>query len=378
MGCAKTGSEKTLILWHSWGGAELSALKNSLKAYGTLHPDVEVIALQVPADRLQDKYVRSAAANGGPDMLIGNTDWIGKFCQSGVVAPMDEAFDKQLLKRYPPFALKALTYQGHLYALPESLETVALYYNKALMPTPPATIDELFKKANGFKNYALAYNTQYFFAAGYMFGYGARLQKENGDIVVATPPAVRWLELLKKMNTHPKMVAKSDYAKADALFREKKAACTVNGPWALKDYQSALGKDLGVAMLPRVEGRDAAPFVGIKCLMYNPNSTEQGRKLALDFSRFFVERENMQRLLDEAGHIPAVADVAPAPGTPLSFFAAQARVGTPLPAGPEMREVWTPMDRVIEEVFTDAKTPAKALEDAQQLIRARVAEVKKQ
>jgi maltose-binding protein MalE len=83
-------------------------------------------------------------------------------------------------------------------------------------------------------------------------------------------------------------------------------------------------------------------------------------------------------MLKEAGHIPAVKDVSPAKGTPLSFFAQQALVGTPLPAGPEMREVWTPMDRVIEEVFSGAKSPEKALSDAQALIRAKVEEVKKQ
>ncbi len=377
-GCGAASPQESLVLWHSWGGSELTALKASLRAYQKQHPEIEVVALQVPSDRLQDKYVRSSAANGGPDLLIGNTDWIGKFCQSGVIDPLDNVFEQAFLERFQPISLETLHYQGHLYAIPESLETAALFYNKALMPTPPRTIDELFRRAKNGPSVAIAFNTQFFYAAGYMFGFGGRLMNEQGLIEVASPGSARWLRFLSQMNKNPKMVAKSDYGKADALFRERKAACTVNGPWALKDYQAALGKDLGVAMLPRVGTKNAAPFVGIKCFMFNPNSSKKNRAMALEFTRFFTEKENMERMLKEAGHIPAVKTVTPVKGSPLSFFAQQALVGTPLPAGPEMREVWTPMDRVIEEVYSNAKSPEKALSDAQALIRARVDEVKKQ
>ena len=38
---------------------------------------LEVMALQVPHDKLKDKYERSSAANGGPDLMIGDADCNG-------------------------------------------------------------------------------------------------------------------------------------------------------------------------------------------------------------------------------------------------------------------------------------------------------------
>lgn len=383
-GCNPAGSTKTITLWHPWGGAELAALKDAIKAYQADHPGTEVIALQVPSDRLQDKYLRSAAANGGPDLLIGATDWIGKFAQSEVVASLDDQIPEPQLQRYQNVALSALRYKGHLYALPESLETVALYYNKAMLPGgPPKTIDGLFIQANSRDywkgEYLLAYNTQFYFSAGYLFGSGGKLLDAGGQAQVDSPGAVRWLTLLKNMREHPRFAVKSDYGYADALFREKKAAMTINGPWAIGDYQQVLGDDLGVAPLPMVEDMvPAVPFVGIKCLMFNPNSTGERRERALDFANFFTAAPNMTRMLTQAGHVPAIKGVTIPEDSPLAAFERQAKWGTPLPPDPEMKEVWTPMDKAVEEVLTGVNPPAKAIANAQKLIQAKIEAVRKQ
>ncbi len=383
-GCQPAGSTKTITLWHPWGGAELGALKEAIKAYQTENPDTEVIALQVPSDRLQDKYLRSAAANGGPDLLIGATDWIGKFAQSEVVAPLDDQIPEPQLQRYQNVALSALRYKGHLYALPESMETVALYYNKAMLPSgPPKTIDGLFVRANSRDywngEYLLAYNTQFYFSAGYLFGSGGKLLDAEGQARVDSPGAVRWLKLLKSMREHPRFAAKSDYGYADALFRERKAAMTINGPWALGDYKQVLGDDLGVATLPMVEDMvPAVPFVGIKCLMFNPNSTGERRERALDFANYFTSAPNMTRMLEQAGHVPAIKGITIPEDSPLSAFEKQAKWGTPLPPDPEMKEVWTPMDKAIEEVLTGVNPPPQAIANAQKLIQAKIEAVRKQ
>lgn len=383
-GCAPASSSKTITLWHPWGGAELTALKEAIKAYQAENPDTEIIALQVPSDRLQDKYLRSAAANGGPDLLIGATDWIGKFAQSEVVAPLDDQIPEPQLQRYQNVALSALRYKGKLYALPESLETVALYYNKAMLPSgPPKTIESLFVRANSRDywsgDYLLAYNTQFYFTAGYLFGWGGKLLDAEGQSRVDSPGAVRWLGFLKEMREHPRFAAKSDYGYADALFRERKAAMTINGPWALGDYQQVLGKDLGVATLPMVEEMvPAMPFVGIKCMMFNPNSTGARREQALDFANYFTSASNMTRMLEIAGHVPAIKGISIPDDHPLAAFERQAKWGTPLPPDPEMKEVWTPMDKAIEEVLTGVNPPPKAIANAQSLIQAKIEAVRKQ
>lgn len=377
-GCTSPTSTKAITLWHPWGGAELAALKEAIQTYQAEHPDAEIIALQVPSDRLQDKYLRSAAANGGPDLLIGATDWIGKFAQSDVLVPLDDLIPEPQLQRYQNVALSALRYQGRLYALPESMETVALYYNKAMLPEgPPKTLNALFARANSPQqsqgDYLLAFNTQFYFSAGYLFGSGGKLLTPDGRVQVDSPGSQRWLQLLKAIREHPRLAARSDYGYADALFRERKAAMTINGPWALGDYQQVLGNDLGVSTLPMLEDMvPAVPFVGIKCLMFNPNSPMERRNRALDFANFFTSAPNMTRMLEKAGHVPAIKGLPIPEDSPLAAFEKQAKWGTPLPPDPEMKEIWSPMDKAIEEVLTGLKSPAEAIASAQTLIQAKI------
>lgn len=383
-GCDRQSSRATLTLWHPWGGSELAGLKKTLKAFQEAHPDTEVVALQVPSDKLQDKYLRSTAANGGPDLVLGATDWVGKFAQSEVIMPLDQVVAKRDLARYLPVALDALRYRDRLYALPESLETVALYYNKRMITgAPPATLQDLFIRANsrGYwqGDYLLAYNTQFFFTAGYLFGMGGGLFGPKGDVALAGPGGENWLKLLHDLKKHPRIAAKSDYGRADSLFRDGKAAMTINGPWALGDYRQALGDSLGVAPLPMVEeGVPAVPFVGVKCVMFNPNSAETQRARALGLALALTGPEAAERMEREAGHIPALRNVKIRQGDRLEAFAQQARWGTPLPPSPEMKEVWAPMDEAIEKVMTDVAPPPQALTEARKVISAKIEAVRKQ
>jgi maltose-binding protein MalE len=380
-GCSEARSTRSLVIWHPWGGAELSALRQAIARYRESHPGLDIVSLPVPSDKLQDKYLRSTAANGGPDLVIGATDWIGKLAQSEVIAPLEDVLDEETRGRIRPFALEALRYQGHLYAIPESLETVALYYNKRLVSQLPRNLAELTIRANSRDywkgDFLLAYNTQFYFSAGYLFGRGAALLGQGDDVRVDSPEAVRWLTWLRDLKANPAIAAKSDYGRADGLFRDGKAAMTVNGMWALRDYQAALGKDLGVATLPEVEpGRPASPFVGIKCVMVNPNGGRSSVEKALEFARFLISPGVAGLMMDVAGHVPVVRDVAFSDTDVLAPFARQAEVGTALPAAPEMREVWGPMDQAIEKVMTDVASPDVAIREAQSVIAAKIEAVR--
>ncbi|MBO9541836.1 extracellular solute-binding protein [bacterium] len=383
-GCDRQTSRTTLTLWHAWGGVELAGLKETLSSFRDAHPEVEVVALQVPSDKLQDKYLRSTAANGGPDLVLGATDWVGKFAQSEVILPLDQVVSSRDLSRYLPVALDALRYEGRLYALPESLETLALYYNKRLVTgAPPTTVQDLFTLANSRDywqgDYLLAYNTQFFFTAGYLFGMGGGLFGPKGDVSLAGPGAEHWLGLLRDLKRHPRIAAKSDYGRADGLFRDGKAAMTINGPWALGGYRQVLGDALGVAPLPMVEeGVPAVPFVGVKCVMFNPNSHQKQRAHALELALALTGAEAAERMQRVAGHIPAQRGVKIPAGDRLEAFAQQARWGTPLPPSPEMKEVWAPMDEAIEKVLTDVAQPPRALAEAREVISAKIEAVRKQ
>jgi len=95
--CGPADADDALILWHAWGGKELDALKSLVATYRAAHPGQEIMALQVPYDKLKDKYLRSAAANGGPDLLIGDADWSVSFVDEATIHELNRehrGFDK--------------------------------------------------------------------------------------------------------------------------------------------------------------------------------------------------------------------------------------------------------------------------------------------
>ena len=85
-----------------------------------------------------------------------------------------------------------------------------------------------------------------------------------------------------------------------------------------------------------------------------------------------------ERLSQQAGHIPSVQTVKLPADSPLAVFQAQADVGTPVSIQPEVSLVWEPMDKAVKQVTEHKATPAEALKRAQDLIQAKIDEMRRQ
>lgn len=382
-GCQVRSDPHTLVLWHAWGGNELQTLRRLIKGFEAEFPDDTIYALPVPFDQLKNKYQRAASAGGGPDLLISSTDWFSDLVQAGLVAPVDGLVPESFWDRFLTFTLAPLHSRpspgtrSRLFAVPESYEVVAVYYNRSLIAAVPPDTDAWIRTAvrlTSGNRFGLVFNTGFYFSAGYLFGFGGRLFDEDGRPAMAAAPVEAWLRFLKRLRDTKEIIARNDYGKADALFKEGKAAMILNGPWALADYQKALGKKLGVGLLPRVSatGQPAAPFIGVKNFMVNANSDEVHRRLAMKFVEFCTRPASQRILMEGAGHLPANRAVPLPEGSPVSVFATQARVGTPLPTTAIMSALWEPLDKVIEQVLSEGKPPAVALQEGQRLIGAKM------
>jgi ABC-type glycerol-3-phosphate transport system substrate-binding protein len=207
-GAAAQDSELSgnLTLWHGWTGAEADTLNNDiLPAWLAAHPDAPVEALAVPFDQLKAKYNTEAATGGGPDLLIGPLDWVGELATSETIKPLDDVIDPEILANYLPTTVEALTYDGQLYGMPESFETVALYYNTDLVQTPPKTTAEIDTLAAAMPTgtYALALYSDFYHPAGYLFGYGAQLFDAENNSTLNSPETGRLPELDSRHDTKP-------------------------------------------------------------------------------------------------------------------------------------------------------------------------------
>lgn len=365
----------SLTLWHGWTGGEADALNSQIiPAWQAANPGISIEVLAVPFDQLKNKYQTEAATGGGPDLLIGPADWVGELASADLIAPMDDLLPAGALDAYVPAAVDALRYDGKLYGLPESIETVALYYNTDLVPTPPTSSAELVQMAADINaadpnTYGFALFSNFYHPAGYLFGWGGQLFDENNRSALDSPETVSFLNWLKDLTSQPGIYQQNDDGAISSLFKEGKAGMVINGPWALSDYQNALGADkVGVAELPVISQNGdapAKPFLGVKHIMINSNASGDQAALAAKFAEFFTGAEVGAILAESAGHLPANTGVDLS-GNPIAgAFVAQAANSTPMPTIPEMGQVWTPAQEMIGKVLAgDATAEAAAAEAA--------------
>ena len=371
-----TGS---LTLWHGWTGAEADTLNNDiLPAWLAAHPDAPVEALAVPFDQLKAKYNTEAATGGGPDLLIGPLDWVGELATSETIKPLDDVIDSEVLGNYLPTTVEALTYNEQLYGVPESFETVALYYNTDLVPTPPKTTAELDTLAAEMPEgtYGIAILSNFYHPAGYLFGYGAQLFDAENNSTLNSPETVAFLNWMLGTTTKPGYFQQADDAAITSLFKEGKAAMVINGPWALGDYETALGEGkVGVAPLPTIseaEDAPAKPFLGLKHIMLNANADDDQTALAAAFMTWFTGPDSEKFLAEKAGHLPAHTGVDVSADPVAQAFVTQAETATPLPTIAEMGQVWEPAQQMITKVLAGEATPEEAAAEAQDTINQNI------
>src|SRR2546422_424930 len=93
-------------------------------------------SLSVNFNNAVDKNIQVAlAANQGPDIVYGSgPSFVSAYVPSGKLANMDGYSQKYgWQQRILPPIYKAGTVHGHLYALANSLDTIGIFYNKAVL-----------------------------------------------------------------------------------------------------------------------------------------------------------------------------------------------------------------------------------------------------
>lgn len=364
---APAAAAVAIKLWHGQTGAEADALAEAVKKFEAANPGTTFELLAVPSDQLKNKFTTEASTGGGPDLLIGPKDWIGELSQAGLIVPLDDMREAAGLNNLNPAALEANTFQGKIWAFPESTEAVALYYNTDKVKTPPKDADELLKLA---QESGFALDSKFYHTMGIFSAFGAKLFDDNAKCILDQGDgAVKALEWLKTAKDTPNVITDSQDAKLDAAFKDAQVSMIFNGPWASGDYVKALG-DGKVAIAPPIKMGEGtfAPFLGTKNVFVGANSTADAKAAAVKFLNFLSQPET-QEIFVGVGHIPSNPNVKI--DNPISAgFLAQTQSATYFPNEPEMGAVWTPAGDMITKVLEGQATPADAVKEACATINA--------
>lgn len=339
------GSGAELVIWTD---AEREPAIRAAAAAFEEESGATVTLVQKNFEDLRNDFTAQVPTGEGPDITVGAHDWLGAMVTAGVVDTIDLG---ETADQFEDVSREAFTYDGQLYALPYSLETVAVVQNTELVGAEPAaTWDELIQRGlDSGAERPVVINNAGEVGDGYTlyglqtsFGAPVFVQDETGsytsEVGMGGPQGEAFAQWIAENGAAGYLSTTIDYDINNELFATGKAPFTITGPWAMSLYEDV---DVAVNPIPSAGGETAAPFVGVQGFYLSAQS--ENKLLANEFLVNYLATEDAQRALYEADpRIPAYSTLAEevASDPIIAGFLASAQNGVPMPSIPEMGNVW--------------------------------------
>lgn len=307
-------------------GKELEVLREQLKMFKQLYPDIEVEVIPMPdsATERHDLYVTYfAAGEKDPDVLMLDVIWSAEFAP--FLEDLTDDYDYFELKEFLPGTIMSVTVNGRIVAIPWFTDAGLLYYRKDLLEkygykNPPRTWDELVEMAKkisqaegiiGFVWQGARYEGLVCNFLEYLWSFGGEVIDEKGKAVIDSSQAVQALQfmvdLIYKHRITPEGVVTYMEEDARRVFQKGEAVFMRNWPyaWALlnSDDSPVKGK-VGVAPLPLGPGGRRAATLGGWNLGINKFSSKEEKEAAKKLIKFLTSYEQQLYKAIHSGQNP--------------------------------------------------------------------------
>ena len=296
------------------------------------HPEVKVTcaAQSINIADAMSKLLTQAAAGNAPDVASVDSFYLPLYYD--YLQPVTDVFEANglSLDSWFPFAQDAMTNEdGDIVAMWYDTDVRALYYQKSVMPTPPATWDELFAMMEPLKE------------EGYMFLYpaganettscdvwpwfwslGGQILDEEGNPVFAEgsnyDALIKTFDFLKQTIdtgiTPTRVTSFMTHTDVNTDVMTGTVACFVGGSWVGTQLATLMGdekfeEEWGIAPIPiSAEGEPSTCCGGWTVGVFAQDDVK--RQLAAELGiRAFISRQGMLDYCTVKGNIPCRADL---------------------------------------------------------------------
>ncbi|MBF4601862.1 ABC transporter substrate-binding protein [Frigoribacterium sp. VKM Ac-1396] len=376
-GATSAGGEVTkLTVVDYYGENDEKVITSFLEKCGTEN-GVEIERTMVPGGSLIQRVLQQASSRTLPDVLMLDNPDLAQIAETGALAPLsDFGLDAD---GYAEGVVQSGTYDGELYGLAPTVNTIALFYDKSVLADagiePPTTWDELESAAKALTSgdrYGMAVDANATYEASWQF---LPFMWSNGgdEKDIATPETAEALQLWTDLvadGSMSKSVLNWTQADVNDQFIAGKTAMMVNGPWQLPALDAA-GADYGVVTIPVKDASDTAvaPLGGEVWTV--PQTGDAARQaVAAKVVACMNSDENQLAMAEQRNTIPSKTSVADtyAEQQPdqqaFVTLVASARSRT-AELGAEWPTAATAIYTAIQAALTGQASPEEALDDAQ-------------
>ena len=281
-----------------------------------------------------------------------------------------------------------------LYAVPMSVESVGLFYNKDLVTTPATTMEQILTEAAAWNNtvvtdgsgqtraqkglyylntsshWADSYFMQGFYSAFDFTPFGPTLDDPSAvGFSKATAALNFFVNQLKPVTTGS---GAHNSVTGSANFEDGLVPYIIAGPWNHEGYETA-GVNYGVAQMPTINGKPMKTFAG--AMMAAVYKYSENKEDAIKFVEFLNSDIAMQLQYEFKTKLPALKTSllsnieGVADDEKLMAMAQQLESSVPMPTIPQVTYYWGPGETMIIQVWNNGIAAATAVVTAEQSYR---------
>lgn len=307
-------SSTTIVFQHQFSDSESAEIKTLVDAYEKANPDVTIKLVRDNDSSYYDKLVTQITAGKGPDIVRLEPPKVSQYITSGWLAPLDDVVTADNKDDFFANTIDAATKDGVVYAVPQDVSTLALYYRTDMfevagISSPPATWEELVKDAK-----ALTQGDDY--GIGLFGGWGAYefypwlwqsgaevLNPEGTEAIFNSDDAVRALQLWVDLQASSMPPGMATAAEDDVRgpFSNGNLAMFTSGPY-MTSILDAEDIDGLWAVAPLPAGKVAASVLGGMDLAVLNNSKNQDA--AKKFLSWLMTDEIQTQWATDLGFVP--------------------------------------------------------------------------
>ena len=382
----------TITFWHNYdaGAGQIDVLDQLIAQFEGENPGITVDQLYLEWSALKNNVVAGATTGMLPDVLRGDIGFVPQFQSLDVLVEMDTALADyadaaNAVMEAPNSTANA---NGHFYGIAANTNTKILYYNKALVSTPPATLDEMWTIAE-----QVSSDDVTGFCEAWMGGWNLcqYIWSNGGDVLspdystaegyINGPAAVAVVQQMADLHAAGAFNGPSidPGAPGDTEgMGTGRYAMVIDGPWKAKDLTSTYPDlDYGAVQMPPGSAGSIGVLGGEDFMMFT-TSDEAHQHAAWAFIKFMTGKD-AQVAMAKVGQMPvnkeALADSTVIEAMPLlPIFTEALKTCKTRPVTPK----WSDMENIINTKATEAvlgqKPAQQAMDEAAQEIDALIAE----
>ena len=293
---ALPAGQRIITLWHSYNNDETRVFNEILADYQKFNPQIKIVAERVPFDGLLPKLTSAAIAHRTPDIARVDIGHIPRLAWGKAIEPLDRFGAATVIAGMHRVAVGVARVkvpgeaQPQVFAIPDQLTTVALFYNKQLVNdaglTPPKNLEQLLQmgpllRAQGKSYKAFAMNASLWWMMPWLFLHNAQVLSPDLDrCLLDSPQSVMAVNYLRQLYTSGSEAGAwvSGAINPDQGFTTGRYALVLSGPWNLQTFKAI---PFGVTLVPGHGALRSASNIGGSAMVVFARSPEKAESFRL-------------------------------------------------------------------------------------------------